>query len=121
MNDGKRINFSLDQGKYEIRVTLTAPKPLRVEWRGAPYCDYKGGANVTHVAGCTLQGKGGVVTDNPALPGLRRHRRELRRDRALRSALSEPEAAQPALARPSSLPSISAYSTATAVCSRFSA
>jgi hypothetical protein len=65
MNDGKRINFSLDQGKYEIRVTLNAPKPLRVEWRGAPYCDYKGGANVTHVAGCTLQGKGGVVTDNP--------------------------------------------------------
>jgi hypothetical protein len=65
LNDGKRINFSLNEGKYEIRVTLKAPKPLRVEWRGAPYCDYKGGPNVTHVATCTLQSKGGVVTDNP--------------------------------------------------------
>jgi len=65
MQDGRRINFSLPEGRYEIRVRLQSPKPLKVEWRGAPYCDYKGGPSVEHVATCVLQGKGGVVTDNP--------------------------------------------------------
>jgi hypothetical protein len=65
MQDGRRINFSLSEGRYEINVSLQNPKPLKVEWRGAPYCDYKGGAATKHVATCVLQGKGGVVTDNP--------------------------------------------------------
>src|SRR5262249_32778918 len=65
MQDGKRINFSLDEGRYEIRVRLQSPKGLKIEWRGAPYCDYKGGPATEHVATCVLQGKGGVVTDNP--------------------------------------------------------
>lgn len=65
MNDGKRINFSLSEGRYELRVHLQSPKPLKIEWRGAPYCDYKGGPATEHVATCVLQGKGGVVTDNP--------------------------------------------------------
>jgi hypothetical protein len=65
MNDGKRINLSLNEGRYELTVHLASPKPLKVEWRGAPYCDYKGGALKDHVSTCVLQGKGGVVTDNP--------------------------------------------------------
>lgn len=65
MQDGRRINFSLGEGRYEITVKLQSPKPLRIEWRGAPYCDYKGGAAAEHVSTCVLQGKGGVVTDNP--------------------------------------------------------
>jgi hypothetical protein len=65
MQDGRRINFSLDEGRYELQVKLSTPKPLKIEWRGAPYCDYKGDAKDKHVATCVLQGKGGVVTDNP--------------------------------------------------------
>ncbi len=65
MQDGKRINLSLSEGRYELRVHLASPKPLKVEWRGAPYCDYKGGALSEHVATCVLQRAGGVVTDNP--------------------------------------------------------
>ncbi len=65
LQNGRRINFSLSEGKYEINVTLQSPKPLNIEWRGAPYCDYKGGAAVNHTSMCVLQGSGGVVTDNP--------------------------------------------------------
>ncbi len=65
LQNGRRINFSLSEGKYEITVALHSPKPLNVEWRGAPYCDYKGGAATSHTSMCVLQGSGGVVTDNP--------------------------------------------------------
>jgi hypothetical protein len=62
---GRRISFSLSEGKYEVEVTLPADKALAVEWRGAPYCAYRGTGRV-HRSNCTLQGKGGAVVDNPA-------------------------------------------------------
>jgi hypothetical protein len=65
LDGGRRIHFSLPQGKYEVEVAFPSDKPLSVEWRGAPYCSYKSTAR-THQARCTLQGKGGAVIDNPA-------------------------------------------------------
>jgi hypothetical protein len=65
MQQNRKINFSLEQGKYELRVVLPAAKSLSAEWRGAPYCDYSG-VNKEHVSTCVLRTKGGVVFDNPA-------------------------------------------------------
>jgi len=65
LEGGRRIFYSLPAGKYEVEVNLPVEKELAVEWRGAPYCSYKGRGK-THRAGCVLQGKGGAVVDNPA-------------------------------------------------------
>jgi hypothetical protein len=65
LEGGRRIYYSLPEGKYEVEVTLPVEKDLSVEWRGAPYCSYKGHAKV-HRASCVLQAKGGAVVDNPA-------------------------------------------------------
>jgi hypothetical protein len=65
LDGGRRIHFSLDSGKYELRVVLPAEKRLTMEWRGAPYCNY-GATSREHVATCVLRTKGGVVFDNPA-------------------------------------------------------
>lgn len=65
LEGGRRIFFSLPEGKFEVEVTLPSEKSLSVEWRGAPYCAYKA-TSTTHRANCVLQGKGGAVVDNPA-------------------------------------------------------
>lgn len=65
LEGGRRIFYSLPDGKYEVEVTLPVDKELSVEWRGAPYCSYKG-RGLTHRSTCVLQGKGGAVVDNPA-------------------------------------------------------
>jgi hypothetical protein len=65
LQGGKRVNFSLDEGEYEVEVNLNAEKPFAIEWRGAPYCNYKGSGK-THKSRCVLQRKGGAVVDNPA-------------------------------------------------------
>ncbi|HLV68984.1 MAG TPA: hypothetical protein VKY73_24375 [Polyangiaceae bacterium] len=61
----KRLHVSLEPGKYELTVKLPVEKRLRIEWRGAPYCDYSGTA-LEHVSTCVLRTKGGVAFDNPA-------------------------------------------------------
>jgi len=65
LEGGHRIYYSLPAGKYEVEVTLLVDKELGVEWRGAPYCSYKGRGR-THRSTCVLQNKGGAVVDNPA-------------------------------------------------------
>lgn len=65
IEQNRKIHFSLDAGKYELRVVLPSAKPLSAEWRGAPYCNYSG-VNKEHVSTCVLRTKGGVVFDNPA-------------------------------------------------------
>ncbi len=65
LEGGRRIYYSLPDGKYEVEVNLLADKELAVEWRGAPYCSYKGRGR-THRSTCVLQNKGGAVVDNPA-------------------------------------------------------
>lgn len=65
LEGGHRIYFGLPEGKYEVRVELPSDHELSVEWRGAPYCAYKG-AGKSHVSTCVLEKKGGAVVDNPA-------------------------------------------------------
>jgi hypothetical protein len=67
IDNNKRIYFSLDAGKYELKVKTRSSKRVNVEWRGAPYCN-AASDGTDHVATCTLreQGGGGVVFDNPA-------------------------------------------------------
>jgi hypothetical protein len=65
LDGNRKINFSLEAGKYELSVKLPAEKRLKAEWRGAPYCDYSATAK-DHVSTCVLRTKGGVVFDNPA-------------------------------------------------------
>lgn len=65
IEQNRKIHFSLDVGKYELRVVLPSAKSLSAEWRGAPYCNYSG-VNKEHVSTCVLRTKGGVVFDNPA-------------------------------------------------------
>jgi hypothetical protein len=66
IDNNKRIYFSLDAGKYELKVTLKTAKRVNVEWRGAPYCN-AASDGLSHIATCALreQGGGGVVFDNP--------------------------------------------------------
>ncbi len=64
LDGGRRIYFGLPGGKYEVAVELPLEKTLSVEWRGAPYCAYKG-TGKSHVSSCVLQNKGGAVVDNP--------------------------------------------------------
>ena len=65
LDGGRRINMSLKDGKYELSVSLRTERTLSVEWRGAPYCSYRATSR-THRSTCVMQGKGGVVFDNPA-------------------------------------------------------
>jgi hypothetical protein len=65
LDGGRRINMSLKDGKYELMLSLPRERSVSVEWRGAPYCAYKATAK-EHRSRCVLQGKGGVVFDNPA-------------------------------------------------------
>jgi len=65
LDDNKRIHFSLEPGKYELGLRLPGAHKVTVEWRGAPYCGYASTGS-EHISSCTLQGKGGVVFDNPA-------------------------------------------------------
>jgi len=65
LEGGRRIFYSLPAGKYEVEVNLPVEKELAVEWRGAPYCSYKGHGKA-HRSSCVLQGKGGAVVDSPA-------------------------------------------------------
>jgi hypothetical protein len=66
MNDNRRINFSLKQGKYQIVVELARELDMTMEWRGAPYCDYKGHGKLHRVECVMRSDGGGVVIDNPA-------------------------------------------------------
>jgi hypothetical protein len=65
INQDRSIHFSLDPGKYELVVRLPEEKRVKVEWRGAPYCNQESTARV-HTSTCVLRAKGGVVFDNPA-------------------------------------------------------
>jgi len=65
LEQNRKIYFSLEPGKYELRVKLPEPKRLTAEWRSAPYCNYTATAK-EHVSVCILRAKGGVVFDSPA-------------------------------------------------------
>jgi hypothetical protein len=67
IEQNRKIYFSLEPGKYELKVKLPSPKRVNFEWRGAPYCN-AASDGLEHVSTCLMraQGGGGVVFDNPA-------------------------------------------------------
>lgn len=65
MDKNRRIDFTLPEGNWELKVTLKHPKPMKIRWRGAEYCNYGNEPKTVHVAQCMLRDKGGVVFDNP--------------------------------------------------------
>ena len=66
IDQNKRVYFSLEPGKYELKLTLPSAHHVSVEWRGAPYCNQASEGTV-HVSTCGLRAQGGgVVFDNPA-------------------------------------------------------
>lgn len=65
VDQNRRISYSLDAGKYRLSITLPSPHAVKVDWLGAPYCQYRGD-KAEHVVDCTMQSKGSVSFDNPA-------------------------------------------------------
>lgn len=61
----RKLDFTLDPGRYELTIELAQEKKLSAEWRRAPYCNYSATAKV-HTMQCLLEVKGGVAFDNPA-------------------------------------------------------
>ena len=65
IDGNRRIHYSLEPGKYRLTMSLPSAKPVSIEWRGAPYCNYTKTAE-EHESTCVLRTKGGAVFDNPA-------------------------------------------------------
>jgi hypothetical protein len=65
LDQNRKVFYSLEMGKYELRVVLPSPMRLVAEWREAPYCNYVG-TSAEHVSVCVLRHKGGVVFDSPS-------------------------------------------------------
>jgi hypothetical protein len=65
LEQNRKIYFSLEPGKYELRVELPVAKRVTAEWRSAPYCNYAA-TTKEHVSVCILRAKGGVVFDSPS-------------------------------------------------------
>jgi len=64
LEQNRKVYFSLEPGKYELKIILPEPKRVTAEWRSAPYCNYAA-TSQEHVSVCILRAKGGVVFDSP--------------------------------------------------------
>ena len=66
IEQNKKLYFSLEPGKYELKVRLPSPHRMSMEWRGAPFCN-SATEGLEHISVCGLRAKaGGVAFDNPA-------------------------------------------------------
>jgi hypothetical protein len=66
LNQNTKLYFSLEPGKYELKVRLPSAHHMSFEWRGAPFCN-AASDGLEHVSVCGLRAKaGGVVFDSPA-------------------------------------------------------
>jgi hypothetical protein len=66
IEQNKKLYFSLEPAKYELKIKLPSPHRLSAEWRGAPFCNATSEGQ-EHVSVCGLRAKGGgVAFDNPA-------------------------------------------------------
>ena len=66
IDQNKRLYFSLEPAKYELKVVLPAAHKVSMEWRGAPFCNASS-EGLEHISVCGLRAKGGgVAFDNPA-------------------------------------------------------
>ena len=66
IEQNKKLYFSLEPAKYELRIKLPSPHHVTMEWRGAPFCN-AASDGIEHISVCGLRAKGGgVAFDNPA-------------------------------------------------------
>jgi len=66
IEQNKKLYFSLEPGKYELKIKLPSPHRVTMEWRGAPFCNASSEGE-EHISVCGLRAKaGGVAFDNPA-------------------------------------------------------
>ena len=66
IEQNKKLYFSLEPAKYELKVRLPSPHRMSAEWRGAPFCNAASEGS-EHIWVCGLRAKaGGVAFDNPA-------------------------------------------------------
>jgi hypothetical protein len=66
IEQNKKLYFSLEPGKYELKIKLPSPHRMSMEWRGAPFCNATS-EGLEHTSVCGLRAKaGGVAFDNPA-------------------------------------------------------
>jgi len=66
IEQNKKLYFSLEPAKYELKIKLPSPHRVSVEWRGAPFCNATS-EGLEHLSVCGLRAKaGGVAFDNPA-------------------------------------------------------
>ena len=66
IEQNKKLYFSLEPGKYELKIKLPSPHRVSAEWRGAPFCNGSSEGQ-EHTWVCGLRAKaGGVAFDNPA-------------------------------------------------------
>ena len=65
IEQNKKLYFSLEPGKYELKIKLPSPHRVSAEWRGAPFCNATSEGQ-EHTWVCGLRAKaGGVAFDNP--------------------------------------------------------
>jgi hypothetical protein len=66
IEQNKKLYFSLEPAKYELKIKLPSPHRVSMEWRGAPFCN-AASEGLEHISTCGLRAKaGGVAFDNPA-------------------------------------------------------
>jgi hypothetical protein len=66
IEQNKKLYFSLEPAKYELKIKLPSAHRLSAEWRGAPFCN-AASEGLEFVSVCGLRAKaGGVAFDNPA-------------------------------------------------------
>lgn len=66
IEQNKKLYFSLEPAKYELKIKLPSPHRMSAEWRGAPFCNATSEGS-EHTWVCGLRAKaGGVAFDNPA-------------------------------------------------------
>jgi len=66
IEQNKKLYFSLEPAKYELKIRLPSPHRVSMEWRGAPFCNATS-EGLEHISTCGLRAKaGGVAFDNPA-------------------------------------------------------
>ncbi|MEI9949432.1 MAG: hypothetical protein WDO74_10720 [Pseudomonadota bacterium] len=66
IEQNKKLYFSLEPGKYELKIKLSSAHRLSMEWRGAPFCNVTSDG-LEHISVCgSAQRAGGVAFDNPA-------------------------------------------------------
>ena len=66
IEQNRKLYFSLEPGKYELKIRLPSSHRVSMEWRGAPFCNATSEGQ-EHTSVCGLRAKGGgVAFDNPA-------------------------------------------------------